>query len=144
MPEIDIGQSGSARRTANTARWTGQVVEGGDEVDQVFQPVPQQNVVFRDVIGFSGKLVSWRGTLAVSNSAMMRTIATELNARLHGGIGTVTPGLVKETRLTNSFGDVISEKAVLEAWAFTDRTRKIGSTGLTLITGIELKFRCLG
>jgi len=143
---LDIGQVGSARRAANQAYAVINVLEGDDDAGQTIHRVPQQNVVFRDVMGFAGRRVTWRATLKVDTDARLATIEAELNAKRHGGMsGFPDPSQLRETRLTNMYDRIISERAVLTAWQFTDRTRRVTSSGtFTVLVPIRIDFLCLG
>jgi len=143
VSELDLGQLGSSRRAALTALFTLQEHEGADEIAQVFHSIPQQRVVFRDVIGFTGRAVTWRGTLKCNNDATLAAIEAELSAKLHGG-ATADIAQVRETRLTNVYGRIVSERACLESWSFQERARKItGSGPYTILVALEVRFRCL-
>ena len=113
VPELDIGQTGSARRAAGTAFWVGRVIEGSDKTLSVINPLGPQNVIVRDVSGFRGRTVRWEGHLKIDSDATLGVIQSELAQRKHasprstGLLGTPNLTLLRATQLINSFGRVL-------------------------------------
>lgn len=145
-PELDIGQPGSSRRTAQTAFATVTVSLDGDDIRVAQNALPQQNVIFRDLLGFGGKPVVWKATIKCSTRTIVSTIEAELNAYLHGV--KYTPGVgydafdiarLKPTRLRDGFGEVISDHAILTAWT-RGRLMRISEAPYTVIAEWELQF----
>jgi hypothetical protein len=147
---MDIGQPGSARATANTARFVLHVIENPEEATTVPQKVPQQNVAFQDNMGFDSGGVEWRGMLKVSTITVWRAIAAELNRYRHGSgrtNGTLQAPLlnyIRPTRLTDFWGNVMSEKATVAEWRSGQIRRLSGSEPYTYALDLTVKFRLLG
>lgn len=137
--ELDAGQPGSSRYAANTARYVLRVIEGADRATVVGQPVVQQNVLFEDRLGYAGSRVVWEGSLKVTTDAVLGEIAAQLNRYLHGSSRTngvldaPDPRQMRPTRLTNSFGRVLSENATVEDWSMSGVQTLHNAAPFTLI-----------
>ena len=144
VPELDIGQKDSTRFVANDARWIGRVGVGPDEVAAALHRLPAQNVVYRGAMGFTGRKVTWEGSLKLKDDAILAAIEGELNAYRHGGLTTPDPALLKSTKLTNLDERVLSENAVLEDWRFTGRVFPVqGDASFTMLVRMQITFVCL-
>ena len=151
VPELNIGQPGSARATANTARYVVKVTEGADQAAIVDQQIVEQNVSFEDNLGRQTSRVVWSGNLKVNSRATWRAIVNELNSYKHGSSrssGVLTapdPALLKPTRLTDSDGNVISESARLESWAMGGSTLKLHNDPNfdLIVVGLRVVFKLL-
>jgi len=150
VAEMNIGQPGSARAEANTARFVLHVIENPEEATKVPQKVPQQNVAFEDNMGFDAGGVEWRGTLKVSAIPIWRAIASDLNRYLHGSArtgGTLAAPLLnylRPTRLTDFWGNVMSEAATVADWRSGQLRRLSGSDPYTYALDLMVKFKLLG
>jgi len=151
VPELDMGQPGSARAAGNTAKYVLQVLESPAEVTRVPQKVPQQNVAFEDNMGFDSGAAEWRGTLKVSSDAVLGAIYSDLDrfqhgsSRVAGQLAAPSPLYIKPTRLTNSFGRVISESATLESWRTDGPVKRLsGSEPYLYAVGMTVRFKLLG
>ncbi len=141
VPVLDLGQRGGARNTASDALFSVRVLVGRDEPAAVEHKLPQSNVVYRDNLGSDGATHRWAGTIFAKDGATMNAIIVEMNERLHGGLIKPNPSLIKPTKLTDSDGNVLGEKAVLSEWRQTSRRRKGSTWGA--IMDVELTFRVL-
>lgn len=151
VPELDVGQPGSARDGAGTARYVVRVLEQPDRATVVNQPVVQQNVSFEDNLGFSAGRVIWEGSLKVDSDARLGAIESELNRYLHGSarvdgvLGPPNPAYLKPTRLTNALGRVLSESARLEGWTFQGPVQKLHNAGtFNYLVPLRVVFKMLG
>lgn len=142
---LDIGQSGT------TALWTGRVIRNEAETYIVDQSVVKQNVKFRDELGYRGMKVTWRGAIRVTSATMIQSILSRLDKyktgsmRINGVLGPPDVNLLKETRLTDSYGNVISEKARLSRWTAGPAYRLSGVGPYThCITDVAIEFELLG
>lgn len=124
VPVLDIGQLGGTRQLAGNALFTGQVIRGADEVATAEHGLPEQNVRFRENMGFAGRSVRIEGIIRAKTLAIMTAIIDEMNQRKHGSardeltgnLATADPTLVRETQLTDSDGAQLADRAVLENW----------------------------
>ena len=151
VTELDAGQPGSALYIANDARFYIKVIEGPDEATKVDQAVVQQNVAFEDRLGFSGSRVAWEGILKVDAEATRAAIVSQLNRYKHGSSRTSgvldppDPRQMRATKLTNAFGTVLSEKAVLEDFSMGELFTLHGGGAYTLIhPKVRIVFKKLG
>lgn len=132
VPELDIGQEGSARRAAGTAQATIHCPEGNEEMRRASNALPQSNYVFWDNLGSSGRMVAWKFHLYTTTSALIQTIKHEIDYYRSGFLYTPGSGFsaydatrVKPTRLTNGHGNVLSDEAVIHDISWRDSVRKM-------------------
>jgi len=148
VPEINLGQPGSTR-AGSTALYTLRVSLTADIDTHVDQGIPQQNVVLRDIFGFRGTRVSWRGTLKIRDNATLIAIMAELNQYEHGSLrtsgvlGAPSTVFLRPTRLTDYDGAVLSESAVLDSWRFSGDRLAISGGIYALATQLEVIFKVL-
>ena len=124
VAELNLGQPGSARETANTARYAVRVEQQNEDAGVAFHPLNDQPVTFAETTGFKGKLVVWRGQLKVATINELSLIKSHV-AEFHTG-QTITAGVrsavdaakKKATKLTDYFGEVVSTTAVLTGAVF--------------------------
>lgn len=147
VPELDIGQEGSARRGAGTAMAVVQVTERGTQSRTVETPLPQQNVVFGDELGFADKATIWRCSIRTTTAAIMGAILNEIASYRTGqlytaGVGHAAfdAGRIKPTRLTNNWGTVISDHAVLKDYETATPVRRISGSGFTCLAEVIITF----
>jgi len=151
VDELDAGQPGSERYAENTARFTLKVIEGADEATRVDQAVVQQNVAYEDRLGFTSGRVVWQGSLKTSTEDVRAAIVGELNRYKHGSSRTngvldpPDPRQMRATRLTNAFGTILSEQAVLEDFSMGEVFTLHNSAPYTLIhPKVRIVFKRLG
>ena len=151
VTELNAGQPGSARATSNYARYVVRVIEGADEATVVGQAVVQQNVNFEDRLGYAGTRVVWEGSLKVSSDTVLGAIAGQLNKYRHGSGRTSgvldgpDPTQMRPTKLTNSFGRVLSERAVVDDWSMSGVATLFNAAPFTLIVErLRIVFKLLG
>ena len=145
---LDVGQPGGTRAQAATALFSGQVIIGSDSIASAEHGLPQQNIVFRDVLGYRGATVVWRATIRANSTAMMDTIRSDINQRIHGAardangqLGAPSPSLMQPDTLTDAYGTTLSEKAVLIS--FVQRGRQLKGQEWPAIIQVELTFKRL-
>lgn len=145
--ELDIGQTGSVRRGAGTALATIRTNRDEDQNRVAENGLPQQNVIYRDLLGFGGRPVFWRGDLRTTTETLIGTIEAELDSYRTGQ--KYTPGgtfdafdisRIRPTRLTNGFGRVISDHAILQAWQWTSDILRISSSSFLYYVKFEIVF----
>jgi len=147
--ELNAGQPGSALYVANQARYVVNVLEGADVAAVVPQALVQQNITFEDKLGFRGSMVVWQGMLKTVSDAVRQAIYSQLNQYLHGSalssgvLGSPVPSQMKPTRLTNAFGSVLSERAVVADWTGGQVRTMSGSSPYTLIVPLRIVFKKL-
>lgn len=157
---LDIGQDGGTRRTANTAFATIEVIESPDEVAQIKQGFPQQNLTAVDVMGFRGKRVVWKGMIRASTPTIMATIESEIEQYRSGRYRDPATGLVSDAiteiqptllqRDDLAGGDLVQSpaSAVLRAYRRIGPRVRIGpwAAGQTIAVAqeFEIEFEVLG
>jgi len=151
VTELDAGQPGSGRATSNDARYVVRVIEGADQATVVGQAIVQQNVTFEDRLGYAGTRVVWEGSLRVSSDTVLGAIQEQLNKYLHGSgrssgvLGGPDPAQMRPTKLTNNFGRVLSERAVVEEWSMNGVGTLFNASPYTLIVEkLRIVFKLLG
>jgi len=137
VPELDIGQAGSTRRGNNTAWSTVRVIENPAEPESVVNPMPQQRANFRDLLSAGQSRVQWACTLKTDGNATRRTIISELRLYASNVV------YARETRLTDTAGGIISERAVMLAPVFGQVMKLSGSGNFTQLMELRLMFLCL-
>ena len=148
MPGLDIGQPGGTRYGSGLARFTAHVITGADEVHTVEHALPQQNVVFRDNLGYAGRTVRWRGLINANSYATLNAIFSELDSYRHGSLRqdgvlqTPDPSRLVETQLTDADGTLIAARAVIEKWSIAGR--RYATPEGRAIAEVEIEFRVLG
>lgn len=148
VPELDIGQVGSSRRSAGTAMAVVQVTERGTQARTVENPLPQQNVVFSDELGFADKATIWRASIRTTTAALMATILNEIASYRTGQLYTAGVGhaafdatRIKPTRLTNNWGTVVSDHATLKDYETVTPVKRITGSGFTCYAEVLITFR---
>ena len=151
MPELDMGQPGSARLASNAAKFVLHVLESPAEVTRVPQKVPQQNVAFEDNMGFDSGGAEWRGTLFVSTDNVLGEVYSDLDRFKHGSArsaGYLTapnPVYLRPTRLTNFHGRIVSEAATVEDWRTEGPVMRISGNALfNYAVRMMVRFKLLG
>lgn len=148
VPALDLGQPGGTRYIANQAKFTAHVITGPDEVATVEHKLPQQNVVFRDNLGYGGRRVLWRGWVNADNYARITTIQSELDSYRHGSLRTdgvlqaADPTRMVETQLTDADGTLIAARAVIDTWRILGR--RLATPESRAMVELEIEFRVLG
>lgn len=147
VPELDIGQEGSPRRGAGTAMAVVQVTPRGTEARTVETPLPQQNRVFGDVLGFADKPVIWRCSIRTTTAALMATILNEIAAYRTGQLYTAGVGhgafdetRIRPTRLRDNWDNVLSDDSVLKDYETITPIRRISGSGFTCMTELVITF----
>ncbi len=148
--ELDVGQPGSARNTAGTARFTCRVREGAPTVGRAEHKPPQQTRLFVDHLGWAGQVITWEGSLCVTTDTILGQIVSHLNeittgqavdaaTGVRGAVYTskMAPGLLKD-----SFGRALAEEAILERYAIGG-TRRISGSTFTRIVQLTLNFKAI-
>jgi hypothetical protein len=152
VPELDIGQAGSARRTANKAQYAVQVLRRPPAVRSVVHQVPQQHVRYRDLLGWSGESVTWQGSVRVKDTTEIAALANELYRFRTGFTRNATTGVpsptdlsvLAPTLLTDAFGIALGEQAVLDGYQFGENFRRItGDAGWLYWNTLTVVFEVL-
>lgn len=145
VPALDIGQDGGTRAGALTARATIKVIAGPDEHAVVEHHLPQSNLNFRDVLGYTGRTITWECTLRFNTMATYATVVSEINRYLHGGsrdsgglLAAPSPVHLRPTQLTDSDGAAMGN-AILAGWA--PRGARLTSPEWGVIQRATLTFR---
>ncbi len=148
---MNIGQPGSAYAGSGAALYLLRVIEGADRARVVEQAIDQQNVAFQDQLGFAGTRVIWSGNVKVGTDAVLGTITAQLNRYKHGSSRTdglldpPDPRQMRPTRLTNSFGRILSERAVIDGWSMGEVSTLHNGAPYTLIArDLRIVFKLLG
>lgn len=103
VPELDIGQVGSARRAAGTLNATVRVLAGAPETGVAKTELVEQHVNFIDNLGITGRPLVWDCTVRASSNAWMNTLLGELEGYKSGknsvAGGSPDPSLMHRTRM---------------------------------------------
>lgn len=146
---LDVGQIGGTRDSAGDATFTLRGLPAADQAIVVEHRAAQQGGLIQDNLGYAGSAMRWSGLLVARNVDILRTIARELNQKLHGQLrnssngtmGPVDPVQLRETQLTDYDGAVLSDRARLIGWSVT------GERGTTpdgkVVVGLDVEFRIL-
>ncbi len=144
---LDVGQLGGTRANAGTAVFTNRLVPGSEQAEFTENRAAQQTGIVRNLIGYAGGSVSWRGNLKVDSLTTLRAIISELNQKKHGhtrnSSGTLLqpdPAQVRETRLTDYDGTVIADRVVINEWRMGER--KATPEG-KIVVSLDIEFRIL-
>lgn len=115
--EIDIGQPGSTRNLAADANHPANVFPLQPDVAEVTNAFPQQSFVVKDVLGWQGQIIQWRGHLLAKTIAIYNAIVSELSEAETGQ--TITAGVrsavdvdaMAPRQLVDALGTVVSTRA---------------------------------
>lgn len=148
---LDIGQNGGTRHTAQQAKATITVFENPEIARSVDNPIPQQNLVFGDVLGFGGQIVVWDGAIRTDNDTTMKTIEEEIEVKIKGVTRDRSDGTriedytqIRPTKLTNSRGGILTtDSARLENFQRVGPRRRLIDPTYTVIQQFRLTFRIL-
>lgn len=152
MPELDLGQLGGTRQLAGDALFSGHVIPGGDITADVDHKLPQQNLVFRDRLGYFGGLFRIEGILRAKTAVIFETILGEIDQRKHGSLrdgpgGALLPpvlSMLKETQLTDSAGVVLAVSSVVDGWRATGRKMRDGKGVWAVMMPLTIAIRRVG
>ena len=149
---LDIGQVGGTRHTASQAFATLEVIETPDAVRSAENPLPQQDVVISDVLGFGGTRVVWRGAIRTSTHAILNSIESEIDTKRYGSARNLTDGTrtsditqIRPTKLTNSRGGILTtDAAMLKDYRRIGPRRPLtGGGSMTVYQQMEIEFLIL-
>lgn len=149
---LDIGQVGGTRHGASQAFATLEVLETPDAVRSADNPLPQQDVVVSDLLGFAGTRVVWRGAIRTSTHAILNTIESEIDIKRYGSARNLADGTrtsdvtqIRPTKLTNSRGGILTtDAAVLRDYRRIGARRPlVGGGAMTVYQQMELEFLIL-
>ena len=148
--ELDVGQLGSPRRASGELFYYPRVSEGRPETRDVMSPLPQQPITFVEQMGFSGQVITWRGTCKIKDAAalgVLRSLLSEYRtgqgiAGLTGLRGPVDPAKRAATKLTDFYGNALADSAIMVDYAFGVMD-KPDTAGFDIITELTLTFRVL-
>ena len=150
VPELNLGQPGSARATAGTAQYTVRVLVGTPENPRSENALPQQAVVYTQAMGFAGQTVRWRGWLKVKDVNELSAIRLELNELRTGqtidanGVrSAVATTKMKATKMVDPLGVAITDKATLKDVQFGE-TKRLTSGAYSHGMDLTVVFRVLG
>lgn len=154
VPDLNIGQPGSALYLASQAHFRVRVLAGREEDHSVFQPIPEQGAVFESVPGPEGRIIRWTGSLVVDAVApnpdrfyKILDLCYQLktgHARLDGVVGAFSADNIQETTLKDSFGLVQSNRARIIDFTQDEPIRKLyGNPTYTYITALTVVFRTM-
>ncbi len=148
--EIDIGQPGGTRATATPvdAFHPANVHMVQPDVAEVTNAFPQQSFILKDVLGWHGQTVQWRGNLHARTIAIYNSIVSELSAAWTGQ--TITAGVrsavdvdaMAPRVLIDSFGTTISTRAKLIQVGFGNG-RAPSNSVFAIIIPLTLTFQML-
>ena len=150
VPFLDFGQADGDRSDTGFARFSGSMIAAGEEMRTVMHELPQQHIVFRDVLGYAAGTVTLSGTIRAKNDVTMNAIIAEINQRMHGMLrdpatgvmGAHNPVMVRETELTSVTGDRMWKRVVLDDWR--QHGRRLKSQEWGAITQCTFTFKVLG
>ena len=148
---LDIGQPGGTRETAGSARALIRVIAGREEFAVVAQASAQQNVVFRDNLGFRGTGYTWDCTIKAASDTILRSVLNDIRARMHGAARDANGNLLPPTStnlkpqlLTDSDGATLAAAAVLADLSVEGaRAYLTGGAPYTVLLRCRLEFRVL-
>jgi hypothetical protein len=151
VAELDLGQPGSARYLAGTARYIVTMKMDAEETREVVNKIPQQSVAFHDHLGPIARFYLWEGTLKVIDIDTLHEIEDEISqardgyARSNGVLGAFDPAAVRATRLRDGFDKIVSERARIADHAFVGRVSRLSTdTTFGYVVGLRVRFRTLG
>lgn len=150
VPDLNIGQKGSAQYIASQAHYRVRVLHGAEQDQSVFQPIPEQGAVFEDVPGPEGRIIRWAGSLVVDTIPRLYTILDLCfqlktgHARSAGVVGAFDSDNIQETTLKDSFGNTMSTLARLVDYTLDEPIRKLsGDANYVYITALTVIFRTM-
>ena len=151
MPDLDIGQPGSARLTAKEACFMCHVLLGREEQKSVVNAIPQQAAVIEDVMGPGEIWWRWSGSLKVDAVATLYEIedlCRQLKhgyARSGGAVGVFDPNNIQATTLKDSSGTTLSTRARIDGFNRSPEIHKLYGNAVYgyLVKNFTVTFRGL-
>lgn len=150
VPDLNIGQKGSALFTANQAHYRVRMHFGQEEKASVFNPIPRQAAVFEDVPGPVGTFYRWHGSLVADTVARIQGILDlcfqlkKGHTRSAGVIGGFNANNIQETVLKDEWGNTLSTRARLFDFSLDQEINKLyGNPTFSYITRLTVVFRTL-
>ncbi|MCO6436548.1 MAG: hypothetical protein J5J06_05625 [Phycisphaerae bacterium] len=123
MAVLDLGQPGGTRFASNHARFTVRVQRDPMRVRTVEHAMAQLAGKFQDNLGYDGQEVRWSGTIVATTTTFLNAILADLDAKITGhrraASGLLLPAdlnEIRETKLTDFDGTVISDRARIRSW----------------------------
>ncbi len=150
VAELNLGQPGSARATAQTADYAVRVPRGDEEDGTVVHQLAEQPVSFAENTGFQGFDVTWDGLLRVASIDELEAIRSHVSEFRTGQTITagvrsaVDPDKMKATKLTDYWAKVISEKAKMTSAIFGEVRRLSNNATFSHACQLTIRFRVLG
>ncbi len=146
VASLDIGQPGSARRTAvpPTAIATVRTVIREPEVDQVETRFVQQNMSQVDTLGERGRVIEWQCVIKCDTDVTRATIMAEIGHYIVGYnklTGAADPMQIRKTDMIDAFGRTY--KGVVLREAVVMGPRQVTSDNMVLVQ-LSLRFREIG
>ena len=143
---LDFGQIGGTLHGAGVALYSGHVLDGSDQTREARHDLPQANRSYVDVLGTSGKIVRWTGTIRTSTTAVMVAIIKAIEQRKHGSwrdvhgiLGPANPAVMAPTAVTDGEGNILLGAARLEDLRL--KGRRYAGTEWAAIQRVEIVFR---
>lgn len=149
VPELDLGQDGSARQASGDAEYIVRVVEGPDVALIVTLRFAQLNFTTEDNLGFDSAQVIWHGTLKMKNATVRRAMINHMNKFRHGSdrttgsLGAVDLSFIQPTTLIDAFGTAITTRARMSTWKLGD-TESLFNSSFGFITSLTVAFKLMG
>jgi hypothetical protein len=145
---LDFGQVGGTRELAGNARFSGRLIAEADERAVVENRLPQQQAVYRDLLGYAGRRIRIVGVVRFKTQLLWQQVEAELNQRMHGSYRStstgelegIDPSMVRATKLTDSDGKVLAARAVIEDWRMGER---MTNTEWAVMARFDLTLRVL-
>jgi len=150
VPDLNIGQKGSGLYENGQAHYRVRVLHGAEQDQSVFQPIPEQAVVFEDISGPEGRIIRWTGSLVVDTILHLYWIL-DLCFQLKNGhgrhlgvVGVFNADNIQETTLKDSWGNVLSDRARLNDYTLDQPIRKLyGNPKYNYTTALTVLFRTM-
>lgn len=153
VPELNIGQAGSARLSSSLVRFRAHVLRQEPEVAEVVHGTPQQNAAFYDRLGWRGGMATWYGTVVIKNTDELHDLVSELHKFRTGSTIDQTSGVhsapdktyLQPTILKDVYGLALASKAILVGYRFGENFHVVsGVAGYVYGNSLEVVFRILG
>lgn len=149
VSQMDVGQPGSTRRAAGDASYGANWTDSRTELEEVVTRFPQQGFSFSDVLGWSGNIVTWTGTMFCKTNAVYITIASELSEYLTGSTvnlvtgvrAAVDPAKMKPDQLVDPLGNIVTLKARVIDVQWTSFQIPVATTNFAVVRQLAIVFR---
>lgn len=153
VPELDVGQAGSTRRSQGQVAYYPRVIQTPPDVAEVQHSFPQQNISFMDRLGWRGEIVQWTGRCHIKDATEYAALRSVLSLYRTGSTidsstgvhGAVNVTYLKPTILKDNYGKAMGAAVLMQGYQFEGMTDRLSApVGYLYGVYLTIVFKILG